>query len=82
MHGLCRDAMVDASARESARFCSLDWGSTLSEDFIQKAADALEMDLVWSGSGLDEVAFWRNAPVSRNSGPVVIVDSRYLGLQR
>lgn len=38
--------------------------------FINWAAEALDMDLRWEGEGLDEVAYWKNNPVVR-------IDPRY-----
>ena len=47
-------------------------------DFVNAAADALDMALEWRGEGIDEVAYWANS--LQNPGkasPVVVVDPAY-----
>ena len=52
-------------------------------DFINLAAEQLEMTIRWKGHGLDEVAYWLNAstkPKNKSINgevPIVRVDSRY-----
>ena len=45
-------------------------------DFVNLAARALDMEIEWQGTGIDEVGFWVNAP-SANAAPIVRVDPTY-----
>ena len=47
-------------------------------DFINAAADALDMALEWRGEGIDEAAYWANSSQNHNkAAPVVVVDPAY-----
>jgi len=46
-------------------------------DFINAAASCLDMQLEWSGSGVDEIAFWINRRKNLRDKPIVRVDPRY-----
>lgn len=47
-------------------------------DFINAAADALDMSLEWRGEGIDEVAYWANSSENHSkTSPVVVVDPAY-----
>ena len=46
-------------------------------EFINTAAQALGMTVIWKGEGLDEVAYWMNAPTSRAPCSIVRIDARY-----
>ena len=47
-------------------------------DFINAAANALDMSLEWRGNGIDEVAYWANSSENHSkTSPVVVVDPAY-----
>ncbi|MDC3067725.1 GDP-mannose 4,6-dehydratase [Paracoccaceae bacterium] len=48
--------------------------------FIDEAANVLEMELCWEGTGINQRAFWLNSPFvaeSQDSTPVIKVDPKY-----
>lgn len=46
-------------------------------EFIIETAQCLGMQLEWQGSGVDEVAYWRNCETRSMDKPIVSVDKRY-----
>ena len=46
-------------------------------EFINSAAQCLDMQLEWQGSGVDEVAYWRNCKTRSIKEPIIQVDKRY-----
>ena len=46
-------------------------------EFINSAAQCLDMQLEWQGSGVDEVAYWRNCKTRSMKEPIIQVDKRY-----
>ena len=46
-------------------------------DFVDAVATELGMELRWEGEGVDERAFWVDAPAAAAGAPVVAVDPRY-----
>ena len=50
------------------------------KDFIDEAADVLEMKLKWEGTGLSQCAYWVNSTfeqVSPKNQPIILVDPKY-----
>jgi GDPmannose 4,6-dehydratase len=48
-------------------------------DFVNNAANELDMDIVWSGSGAEEKGYWSNMPSENGDStkPIVVVDPRF-----
>ncbi len=48
-------------------------------DFINAAAEELDMEILWKGQGLEEKGYWKNNPSKegKESDPIIVVDPRY-----
>jgi GDPmannose 4,6-dehydratase len=48
-------------------------------DFINAAAEELDMEILWKGKGLEEKGYWKNnsSKEGEESNPIIVVDPRY-----